>query len=520
MRDARDSRRVGRPQTERSRLARFALIASLDVALGSVGCAQPDGGSPSAASQDHVRLASLAPGVQAVILAVVHVSAIQKPSGISVGYQNSAGIRRSKHQSADRGLPPAALDELLRRFFSIPDVPIRSTGSGFIIDPTGFIVTEDHVVENAEKVTVTFQDAKRHAARIIGRDPKTGLALLKIDVDHPLPSIGWGDSDTARVGDWVFAIGNPFGLDATVTSGIISGRGRDVHLGPYDDFLQIDAAINLGNSGGPTFDLDGKVIGVNTAIYTPNVGSVGIGFAVPANLAQPVIAQLKARGKVERGWLGVRIQDLTPALAQGFGLVEAEGGLVADVTPDGPAARAGFALGDVILAVNGRSITKKRDLLVALAAIPVGQRAELRVWRRDAEIVLRPVIGEMPESLQITANAPREIRAPRKEVVVGLNLAPLTEARRELLEIPPKITGVIVLSIDDDSAFLRLGIRPGDVIESINERAVTSPAEATARLKEALASPPKNVLMLINRNGTNRYLAMSLEDAPNGRDDG
>jgi serine protease Do len=352
-------------------------------------------------------------------------------------------------------------------------------------------------------VTVTFQDGKRHSAQIIGRDPKTGLALLKIDVGRPLPSVGWGDSDTARVGDWVFAIGNPFGLDATVTSGIISGRGRDVHLGPYDDFPQIDAAINLGKSGGPTFDLDGKVIGINTAIYTANTRSVGTGFAVPANPAQPVIAQLKTRGKVERGWLGVGIQDLTPELAQSFGLVEAEGGLVADVTPDGLAARAGFALGDVILAVNGRSITKKRDLLVALAAIPIGQKAEMRVWRRDAETVLRPVIGEMPVSLQITANASRESRAPRKEVIVGLNLAPLTKARRKLLETPPNIRGVIVLSIDDDSAFLRSGIRPRDVIESVNQRPVSSPAEATARLKEALVSPRRNVLVLINRNGTN-----------------
>jgi serine protease Do len=519
-RDARTSRRVGRAQIARSRLAGFALVAGLGLALGSVGCAQPDAGSPSAASQDHVRLPSLAPVVQAVIPAVVHVSAIQKPSGISVGYENSAGIRRSKHQSADRGLPPAALDELLRRFFSIPDVPIRSTGSGFIIDPAGFIVTEDHVVENAEKVTVTFQDGKRHSAQIIGRDPKTGLALLKIDVDRPLPSVGWGDSDTARVGDWVFAIGNPFGLDATVTSGIISGRGRDVHLGPYDDFLQIDAAINLGNSGGPTFDLDGKVIGINTAIYTPNTGSVGIGLAVPANLAQPVIAQLKNRGKVERGWLGVRIQDLTPELAQSFGLVEAEGGLVADVTPDGPAARAGFELGDVILSVNGHTISKKRDLLLAIAAMAVGQKAEIRVWRQNAEIVLWPVIGEMLGNPQITADAPRESRGERKDFIIGLNLAPLTEARRELLEVPPNIRGVIVLSIDDASMFLGFGIRPGDVIESINQQPVTSPGEAIGKLKQALASEQKNLLILINRHGTNRYLAMSLENEPYGRDDG
>jgi serine protease Do len=183
--------------------------------------------------------------------AVVHVSVVQRP-GAGIGEEASAGVRRSKHQSADRGLPPAALDELLHRFFGMPEMSIKSSGSGFIIDPEGHIVTEDHIVGNAEKVTVTLQEGKRHGARIIGRDPKTDLALLKIDVDNPLPYVGWGDSDTARVGDWVVAIGNPFGLDASVSSGIISGRGRDMHLGPYDDFLQIDAAINLGNSGGPT----------------------------------------------------------------------------------------------------------------------------------------------------------------------------------------------------------------------------------------------------------------------------
>jgi len=458
--------------------------------------------------------------VQAVIPAVVHVSAVQRPSVTNAGEEYAAHLRRSKHRSIDRGLPPAAHDELIKRFFGMPEAPVRSTGSGFIIDPDGFIVTEDHVVEDAEQVTMTFQDGKRHSARIIGRDPKTDLALLKIDTDHSLPYVGWGDSDAARVGDWVLAIGNPFGLDATVTSGIISGRGRNVHLGPYDDFLQIDAAINLGNSGGPTFDLNGRVIGINTAIYSPNNGSVGIAFAVPANLAQPVIAQLRMRGRVERGWLGARIQELSPELAQGFGLPKAEGGLVADLTADGPAARAGFAPGDVILSVNGRAITKKRDLLLAVAAMRVGQTAEMRVWRRGAEIALQPVIGEMPAAPQITVNAPRESRAPRKDLIIGLSLAPLTETRRELLDIPPDVIGVIVLSIDDNSAFLRLGLRPGDVIESINQQPVTSAAEVTLRLNEALASGQNNVLMLVNRHGTNRYLAMSLEYTPNGRDDG
>jgi len=519
MRDARTSRLVGRVQTRRSNLAGFALILSLGLALVSAGCAQPDRGSPLTPSQNHVLIPSLAPVVQAVMPAVVHVSAVQRPGRTSVGEEDSAGLRRSKHRSADRGLPPAALDELLRRFFGMPEMPIRATGSGFIIDPVGYIVTEDHVVENAEKVTVTVQEGKRHTARIIGRDPKTDLAVLKIDADHPLPYVGWGDSDTARVGDWVVAIGNPFGLDATVSSGIISGRGRDIHLGPYDDFLQIDAAINLGNSGGPTFDLNGRVIGINTAIYSPNTGSVGIGFAVPANLAQPVIAQLKARGKVERGWLGVRVQDLTPEIAQSFGLPEAEGGLVADVTADGPAERAGFVQGDVILSVNGQIVGKKRNLLLALAAMPIGQKAEVRVWRQNAEIVLWPVIGEMPGSPQIAAIVPRESRTQSKDFIIGLSLAPLTEARRELLEIPRNIRGVIVLSIDDDSAFLRSGIRPGDVIEGINQQPVNSPEEAIARLKRALTTEQKNVLMLINRHGTNRYLGTSLEYKPNGRDD-
>lgn len=230
MRDARTSRLVGRVRTRRSSLTGFAWTLSLGLALVSAGCAQPDRGSPLPPSEDHVRIPSLAPVVQAVIPAVVHVSAVQRPGRTSVGEEDSAGLRRSKHQSADRGLPPAALDELLRRFFGMPDTPTRSSGSGFMIDPDGYIVTEDHVVENAEKVTVAFQDGKRHSARIIGCDPKTDLALLKIDVDHPLPYVGWADSDTARVGDWVVAIGNPFGLDATVSNGIISGRGRDMHM--------------------------------------------------------------------------------------------------------------------------------------------------------------------------------------------------------------------------------------------------------------------------------------------------
>ena len=322
---------------------------------------------------------------------------------------------------AASGLPSSALDELLRRFFddqqrkAEPKLPGLALGSGFIIDPNGYVVTDDHVLENADSVIVTFHDASQHRAHIIGRDALTDLALLKIDAPRPLPYVRWGDSDAARVGDWVLAIGNPFGLDDTVSSGIISARGRDIHSGPYDDFLQIDASINRGNSGGPTFDLRGKVIGINSAIYSPNGGSVGIGFAIPANLAKPVVEQLKEHGKVERGWLGIEIQEVTPEIASGFGLAKPAGALVAGLGADGPAARAGFAQGDVILAVNGHDIIRMRDLPLVVAETPVGQSAEVTVWRQDREITLRPVIGEMPHSSEAanSGNATSRLRRAR-----------------------------------------------------------------------------------------------------------
>jgi len=515
MRDARISRAVRRVQTHRSSPAGITVFLSLGVALLSTGCVQPNQSYPLSLSQNHVRIPSLAPVVQAVMPAVVHVSAVQRPSRMTIGEESSAGLRRSKHQSTDRGSPTAALDEL-RRFFGMPEMPIKSMGSGFIIDPDGYIVTEDHVVENAEKVTVTFQDGKPHSARIIGRDPKTDLALLKIEVDHPLPYVGWGDSDTAQVGDWVVAIGNPFGLDASVSSGIISGRGRDIHLGPYDDFLQIDAAINLGNSGGPAFDLCGQVIGINTAIYLPNSGSVGIGFAVPANLAQPVIAQLKTRGNVERGWLGVRIQDLTPEIAQSFGLPKAEGGLVADVTADGPAAQAGFAQGDVILSVNGqetRPAVRTRGDACWSRDRGAGMAAECRdrAAAGDRQNAGKPANrGECSTRKSSPAERFYHWFEPRS-ADCGATRAAGDPVRRQWRDCPVDRRRQHV------SGF---GIRPGDVIESVNQQPVTSPGEATVRLKRALASEQNNVLMLINRYGTNRYLAMSLENEPNGRDDG
>jgi serine protease Do len=346
---------------------------------------------------------SFAPIVQDVMPAVVNVSAVQRASKAAVDRDDAAG-GRAEDRVALNDVPPPVLDELLRRFLdghrrrgvAGPKVASVALGSGFIIDPSGYVVTDDHVIENAEAVTVQLQDATEYAARVIGRDPLTDLALLKIDGAGPLPHVRWGDSDAARVGDWVLAIGSPFGLDNTVSSGIISGRGRDIHAGPYDDFLQIDAAMNRGNSGGPTFDLNGNVIGINTAIYSPNGGSVGIGFAIPANRAKPVVEQLKAQGRVARGWLGVQIEPITAETARNLGLPNAAGALVAKVGAGSPAAAAGFEPGDVILSINGQEIRRMHDLPLVIAETPIGRMAAVTVWRRNAALGLRPVIGEMP----------------------------------------------------------------------------------------------------------------------------
>jgi serine protease Do len=376
------------------------IVLSFGIVASAMGCTQADrfyatgGGAPAP---------SFAPIVQEVMPAVVNVSAVQRVSKAAVDREGTqaGGVQ---DRVALSGIPPSVIEEMLRRFLDgrrhkgEPDPKIASValGSGFIIDPSGYVVTDDHVVENADAVTVVVQDATEYSARIVGRDPLTDIALLKIDGARPLPNVRWGDSDGARIGDWVLAIGSPFGLDNTVSSGIISGRGRDIHAGPYDDFLQIDAAMNRGNSGGPTFDLRGNVIGINTAIYSPNGGSVGIGFAIPANRARPVVEQLKEHGKVARGWLGIQIQPVTAEIARNVGLANSAGALVAKVGAGSPAAAAGFEQGDVILSINGQEIRRMHDLPLVIAETPIGRIAAVTVWRRNAALGLRPVIGEMP----------------------------------------------------------------------------------------------------------------------------
>lgn len=404
-------------------------VISLQLAFAAIGCTPADRVYAAGAAGGQVP--SFAPVVHEVMPAVVNVSALQKPGAVANRGEEDGPF--TGNRAALRGLPPSVLNEILRRFLNKPDrgsIPGQTAasvavGSGFIIDPSGYVATDDHVVENAEKVTIVVQDTTAYPARIVGRDPITDLALLKIEAGHPLSAIRWGDSDGARVGDWVLAIGNPFGLDNTVSSGIISGRGRDLHSGPYDDFMQIDAAMNRGNSGGPTFDLHGNVIGINTAIYSPNGGSVGIGFAIPANRARPVLEQLKEHGRVARGCLGIQIERVTPELVQLLGLPRAAGALVARVGASTPAATAGFEQGDVIVSINGRDITRMRDVPRVIAEMPIGRTAAVTIWRHNALLSLQPVISEVPANADIAEprKGERQNRQPERSATAPVPMA-------------------------------------------------------------------------------------------------
>jgi serine protease Do len=394
----------------------------------------------------------------------------------------------------------------------MPEAQARriALGSGFIIDPSGYVVTNSHVVGDAAKVEVTLQDDRKYTAKIIGRDPKTDIAVLKIKADKPLPYVTFGDSSAAQVGDWVMAVGNPFGLGGTVTTGIISARGRDIHSGPFDDFLQIDAPINRGNSGGPTFNLDGQVIGINTAIYSPNGGSVGIGFAVPSNVAKTIVAQLEEHGKVSRGWLGVQIQEVTPAIAASLGLHGERGALVAVVTPNSPGAKAGLKQGDVILSFNGSEVSRLRDLPRLVAATAPESSAKMTVWRDGQTVELQTTVGELSNSEQVaSATGGEEDQAARAEAM-GMHFAPLTNQLRRELHLAKDVHGVAITRVDPGSAADEVGLSEGDIVVAIDQQPVDTPQEAVAKLKEIAASPKKSALLLLNRRGVTQYVGVSL----------
>lgn len=383
-------------------------------------------------------------------------------------------------------------------------------GSGFIIDKGGIVVTNNHVVGNAKEITVTLKDGSELPATLLGADEKTDLAVLRIETDAALPAVAWGDSDKTRVGDWVLAVGNPFGLGGTATVGIVSARGRDIGAGPYDDFIQVDAPINSGNSGGPLFDQDGRVIGVNTAIFSPNGGNVGIGFAIPAELAKHVIAQLEEEGTVQRGWLGIRIQPVSPDIAESLGLDEPKGALITSVNENSPAEKAGLRQGDVVLGFDDEEIDAPRALSRIVATTEVGADTPIKIWRGDKAITLEVNIGEAPRQVAAAthgANDGVEFGA------LGLTLAKLDDRTRSRYGLGDNLQGVVIADVDSESDAAEKGLRPGDLISSVNQQSVKTPDDIAQAIERAEQTQRKAVLLLVERQGEQRFVAVDLADA-------
>jgi len=386
-----------------------------------------------------------------------------------------------------------------------------SLGSGFIVSDDGYVVTNNHVIQDADEITVVLHDDTRLPAVLVGRDLKTDLAVLKVEPEGKLSAIKFGDSDASRVGDWVVAIGNPFGLGGTVTAGIISARGRDINAGPYDDFIQTDASINRGNSGGPMFNIDGEVIGINTAIFSPSGGSVGIGFAIPSSVAGSVIRQLIKHGEVKRGWLGVHIQEVTEEIAETLGMTDVSGALVANVIPDGPADASDIKAGDVVLTFNGQVVTEMRRLPKIVADTEVGLEVDVTVWRDGAKVDLKATVGEVDEDVIATATGSESEQAPEVTIDdLGLAVMALSDLVRERFELDENAKGVIVTGVNDGGIAAEKGIRPGDLIVEVSQKEVSDPGDIVKRIEEVRKAGRKSVLFLVDGQAGLRFVALRI----------
>lgn len=440
--------------------------------------------------------------------------------------------------------PGSPFDQFFEEFFNNPNNPLlpmqppteegqapmeqgepreykkpNALGSGFVIDAEkGYIVTNNHVIMDADEIKVILHDDTTLDAKLIGRDDKTDLAVLQVETDIKLDAAAWGDSDQMRVGDWIVAIGNPFGLGGTVTTGIISARQRNINAGPYDDFLQTDASINRGNSGGPMFNLNGEVIGINTAIFSPSGGSVGIGFAIPSTLAQSVIKQLINYGHTRRGWLGVQIQMVTDDIAESLGMKKVQGALISNITKDSPAEKAGIKAGDVMLSFNGQAINEMRNLPRIVAETDIGKKAIAQIWRDGKTVEVELEVGEMEKAEALAVKEAEEktaaVVATKEDVIkeLGLSVSPATEAIKKQYVIADDVNGVVITKVKPDSAAAEKRLMPGDVITEFNQSEVKNAGEITNLIKEAKAQKKTSALLLINRSGNIRFVALKLPE--------
>ena len=547
---------------------RFSAIAAAAVLLFGLACG-PGGSRASAeALQTPAPAAAPTPGAMMAPLAAAAPAPVQVAPRIGAPAQGFADLAErllpavvnistsqtlsQRHGAAPGpGKPPAPgakpndgpempqfppgspFEEFFKDFFDKqgkePNAPPRratSLGSGFIIDAKkGLVVTNNHVIQDADEITVILHDDTNLKAEVVGRDTKTDIALLKVAADHGLVAVPFGDSDKMRVGDWVLAIGNPFGLGGTVTAGILSARARDINAGPYDDFLQTDASINRGNSGGPMFNLSGEVIGINTAIFSPSGGSVGIGFAIPSALARTVVAQLEEFGHTRRGWLGVRIQGVTPEIAESLGLPKAHGALVASVTPNGPAAAAGIQPGDVVTLFDNKEVTEMRRLPRIVADTGINKSVPVVVWRKGKPLSFQVKVGELEaaeESGLITPTGEEGGKQPPQPPAqakafdkLGLKLSNATQELRQQFELNADVKGVVVTEVQSGSPASEKGLRAGDLIIEVSQQEVGSPAEVADLIEKARKEGKKSVLLLVDRQGDLRFVALGfVEDVP------
>ncbi|MBR0908167.1 Do family serine endopeptidase [Bradyrhizobium liaoningense] len=506
--DTPTSRKILRPR----RLALLGTVAALGVAvLVAAPGASPFGMTSFVAPAQAAETAGTPPGFGDLVARV-------KPAVISVRVKidrdnDKSAMLQQNRMDSDEDSP---FDQFSRQFgFRFPGgmngMPrqrhqvITGEGSGFFISADGYAVTNNHVVDHAESVQVTMDDGTTYKAKVVGTDPKTDLALIKVDGKKDFPFVKFSDQKP-RIGDWVVAVGNPFGLGGTVTAGIVSASGRDIGNGPYDDFIQIDAPINKGNSGGPAFDMNGNVIGVNTAIFSPSGGSVGIGFDIPATTAKLVVAQLKDKGAVTRGWLGVQVQPVTSDIADSLGLKEARGAIVDNPQADSPAAKAGIEAGDVITAVNGTAIKDSRDLARTIATLPPGSSVKLDVFHKGESKTVTLALGELSNDRQAQGKGRGndKVQPDTGTPRLGLGLAPAGEVQGAGQK------GVVVTEVDPEGPAAQRGIQTGDVILNVGGKAVSNVGEVRSELAQAKSSGKRSVLLQVKNADATRFVAVPL----------